>query len=74
MLKEQKLCKQDCRSVEGKPPTISATVMIHLLQIAKACHIQACFYCSRDIDFDPMTLMYALNLKIWKVLAKDFRR
>jgi len=40
----------------------SATTRIHQLHIAKAC-----FYCSCDLDIDPMTLIYELDVKILKM-------
>ena len=40
--------------------------MINLLQIVNAYDTQTRFYCSCDLDLDPMTLIYDLELNILK--------
>jgi len=51
-------------TVEGRPPANnSAIVRIQLLQIAKTWDSQTRFYCSCDLDLDPMTLIYKPDWK-----------
>jgi len=49
------LSAQDCLSIEGRPPT--NRIHRHAL-------------CSCDLDLDPMTLIYELDLDILKVYQK----